>query len=203
VGHPSLGRFLNEDPLRFSAGGDFYTYVENGPTNYTDPFGLQAAPATAPSNSPTTGSAGGGGLQLIQGGGGRGVGLGGRLLGLLGRFPIPALAIGPANPNLGPQALSVILQYHSWRARQKCKDNGCRPCVPPVGTISYRQDTSGPPHRGVPTPHWHLFVMQQSPAPDCQCQWVRIKDIQGGFGGGNPPPGTVPKVDPIGGGGVL
>jgi RHS repeat-associated protein len=34
------GRFLSEDPVRFSAGNDFYAYVGNGPTNFIDPSGL-------------------------------------------------------------------------------------------------------------------------------------------------------------------
>jgi RHS repeat-associated protein len=38
---PASGRFLSEDPTGFDAGIDFYTYVENSPTNYEDPQGLQ------------------------------------------------------------------------------------------------------------------------------------------------------------------
>jgi RHS repeat-associated protein len=38
---PSAGRFLNEDPLRYFAGGvNFYTYVGQNPVNLADPFGL-------------------------------------------------------------------------------------------------------------------------------------------------------------------
>lgn len=37
---PGLGRFLREDPLRFGSGDpNFYSYVSQNPTNYTDPFG--------------------------------------------------------------------------------------------------------------------------------------------------------------------
>ena len=36
----SVGRFLNEDPLRFKAGVNFYSYVGDNPTNSSDPFGL-------------------------------------------------------------------------------------------------------------------------------------------------------------------
>jgi RHS repeat-associated protein len=35
-----IGRFLNEDPVRFHGGIDFYAYVENDPIGLTDPFGL-------------------------------------------------------------------------------------------------------------------------------------------------------------------
>jgi len=37
---PSTGKFTQEDTSRFSTGSfDFYAYVENKPTNYSDPFG--------------------------------------------------------------------------------------------------------------------------------------------------------------------
>jgi RHS repeat-associated protein len=39
---PEIGRFLQEDPLRFAGGGtDLYSYVLNSPLNLTDPFGLR------------------------------------------------------------------------------------------------------------------------------------------------------------------
>jgi RHS repeat-associated protein len=36
---PTAGRFINEDPMRFSAGTDFYLYVQNNAVNLVDPFG--------------------------------------------------------------------------------------------------------------------------------------------------------------------
>jgi len=36
----SVGRFLNEDPIRFKGGIDFYTYVGNSPANALDPSGM-------------------------------------------------------------------------------------------------------------------------------------------------------------------
>ena len=37
---PSVGRFLSEDPIRFLGGADFFAYVGNNPTNFTDWLGL-------------------------------------------------------------------------------------------------------------------------------------------------------------------
>jgi RHS repeat-associated protein len=42
---PTLGRFINGDPIGF-AGGDvnFYVYVQNNPVNFVDPNGLEVNP---------------------------------------------------------------------------------------------------------------------------------------------------------------
>ena len=37
---PAPGRFLNEDPVGFDAGPNFYRYVSNNPVNEVDPSGL-------------------------------------------------------------------------------------------------------------------------------------------------------------------
>jgi len=36
----NIGRLNSEDPLRFTAGVNFYAYTWNNPANYSDPFGL-------------------------------------------------------------------------------------------------------------------------------------------------------------------
>ncbi|HXZ29068.1 MAG TPA: RHS repeat-associated core domain-containing protein [Terriglobales bacterium] len=41
---PSMGRFIGEDPTRFREANNFYTYVLNNPTVFSDPTGLQAKP---------------------------------------------------------------------------------------------------------------------------------------------------------------
>ena len=37
---PQAGRFLSEDPIGFSGGGNFYEYGQNGPIDESDPDGL-------------------------------------------------------------------------------------------------------------------------------------------------------------------
>ncbi len=36
---PTVGRFINEDPIAFKGGINFYRYVKNSPINLVDPFG--------------------------------------------------------------------------------------------------------------------------------------------------------------------
>lgn len=36
----SVGRFVSEDPLRFKADANFYSYVRNHPSNLNDPTAL-------------------------------------------------------------------------------------------------------------------------------------------------------------------
>lgn len=37
---PQVGRFISEDPIGFEGGSNWYGYVADNPTNFTDPHGL-------------------------------------------------------------------------------------------------------------------------------------------------------------------
>jgi RHS repeat-associated protein len=50
---PAIGRFISEDPVGFVAGGNFYAYVLNRPTNFRDPSGMDIAVIE---NGPTSGN---------------------------------------------------------------------------------------------------------------------------------------------------
>ncbi|HKM66805.1 MAG TPA: RHS repeat-associated core domain-containing protein [Candidatus Acidoferrum sp.] len=52
---PQTGRFLAEDPFRFLAGPDFYSYVRNSPLSFIDPTGLQEYPNNFVGPLPPTG----------------------------------------------------------------------------------------------------------------------------------------------------
>jgi RHS repeat-associated protein len=50
--HPSLQRFVSEDPLGFYAGDtNLYAYVGNGPTNFVDPLGLVLTQVRVPTRN--------------------------------------------------------------------------------------------------------------------------------------------------------
>ena len=40
----TTGRFLEEDPIRFQGGMNFYPYAQNDPIGLNDPFGLCPSP---------------------------------------------------------------------------------------------------------------------------------------------------------------
>lgn len=50
---PQIGRFLNEDSMRFDAGINFYAYTLNSPSNFRDPDGMDIAVVE---NGPTSGN---------------------------------------------------------------------------------------------------------------------------------------------------
>jgi RHS repeat-associated protein len=55
---PSSGRFLSEDPIKFGAGINFYSYVKNQPIDFLDPYGLKCAQVGPWVQIPTMGPSG-------------------------------------------------------------------------------------------------------------------------------------------------
>jgi RHS repeat-associated protein len=69
---PTTGHFLNQDPIGFFGGGNFYAYVSNDPVGFGDPTGLQSLCCIA--SHALTGAGIGGILGAIGGGAGGAVG---------------------------------------------------------------------------------------------------------------------------------
>ena len=186
---PATGRFYTRDSLDgvpcFPDSFSPYMYTSGDPVNMIDPTGHDAAVETAEIDS-----------ALL---------LGGLIIAVyaVGRQVACVLAV-VASVLYGVALYagnieSIQLNFSTCSATVTPGKPRCNPCIPPVGTIAYRLDLTGPPHRGVPTPHWHLYEMNQNPN-NCQCFWADIPDNRGGFGSGPPPPGSVP-ITPAGGGG--
>ena len=55
------------------------------------------------------------------------------------------------------------------------KPKKCKPCDPVVGSVYWGVDRPpSPAHNGIPTPHSHMLVVNQSPVKaGCKCFWVR------------------------------
>jgi RHS repeat-associated protein len=139
---PSTGRFLNEDPIGFSGGSDFYSYVDGDSTSLVDLLGLGGtgtatapAPVTTPTQPvrPTPPVPSDPGIAPKPPTSGVGRTLGNLLDDALGVLGDPSLDYRP-DPSSGPP----------------CNKRGCKPCIPPVGTRAYRADTdpNSPAHRG-------------------------------------------------------
>lgn len=50
---PTIGRFLERDPIGYDDGMNPYEFVGSNPIGFVDPYGLEAA-ATQPTSQPTT-----------------------------------------------------------------------------------------------------------------------------------------------------
>lgn len=120
---PTLQRFISQDPLGFLGGINFYSYVENDPVNFIDPFGLDKKKRTGTKHTDDFGqgsgsNAGKAGVIMIIGaaiaavaGTGAGAGAAGTAAGAAAAAAAPPII-------LGAPASSTVLATNMTRLGQ-------------------------------------------------------------------------------------
>jgi len=166
---PNVGRFLSEDPLQFVAGINFYPYALNAPVNLRDPSGKNAGVLVYPIA---------GGLCFGSG------------------VCETIIVVGGVAVTVG---VAAVLTYNYLQSRTRAKSDPipwpgikkpgqcddepgkCKPCPP----SSPYWDQPGNAHGSTTGVHYHWYVYDQTPYPDCQCIPRRMD-------GPTPPTGGTP-----------
>lgn len=195
---PTLGRWLNLDPIEFEGSKwNLYEYVEGRPLLFSDPSGLlEVLP-----NTPIPGTPFPSPYSPFPGGPTPGTPFPG------GSFPAGP---NPPTPKVGNPHVVIIgaCTYVFNYLGQNCVkpalekvfcdllDPGhppvqppppkCKPCNSAVGTPGWLSThLTGEPHYNkklpplgaVPTPHMHFAKVNQTPYPDCVCHWNKQNDV--------------------------
>jgi RHS repeat-associated protein len=204
---PDWGRYTQADPInpQLTALAESHVmvmppnshgYVSANPGRFVDPFGLES-PAQCQVRWTVAGGATGG----VAGGvvGGLAGGAGGTLV--APGFGTVGGAMGGVEAGVGVGSIigagvGSLIGLVVCECEKQDDSRGCRPCIPPVGTLAYRPlDTPSKPQHGIDGPHYNMYEMHQSPYPACICFWHRLKAIPPPL-----PPEAIPIVPAAGGG---
>jgi RHS repeat-associated protein len=180
---PTIGRYLESDPIGLAGGLNRYSYVDGSPLVYFDAYGRSKT--TWGCAIGAVGGAIAGGAACAPSGPGAAVcaAIGGEIVGAALGCAAGAAASMAAPTTDNPPAT--------------CPAGGaCPPCVTvtgkvvPVGTIAYRPlDTPRRPQHGITGPHYNIYKANQYPAPKCDCFWQPV--------GAVPPEGLPAGAMPI------
>jgi RHS repeat-associated protein len=166
--HPTLGRWIQKDPLGYDDGMNLYEYVESNPTGYIDPTGLirrrivplppGSIPIPCPPMVHTVCN-----TQCVRDGYGR------------GSDPTRTRCYRTVTGNV---------------ANCDCKCNACNP-GPDVGAVGHQvHNQPGDCHHPCPGGHIHIFDRHQNPN-NCRCFWTKRK-IPICLDDGEDPAGKIP-----------
>jgi RHS repeat-associated protein len=207
--NPSTGRWLSRDPIEELSfrrsylkslkrddsfelqsrmpDGNIYAFLQNDSIDWYDVNGLLAGPPTLP----------GPGTCLVATEAAATVAVG------IATLPATAVVLGVVIVGEG-----VVITYEICTKPKPCPplQKGCRPCIPPVGTVGGRVDSGG--GHGTQGPyHLHYAKMNQiplgtpPPARECSCFWDMNFQDPIDWPSPNLPPG-MPPITPAAGGGV-
>jgi hypothetical protein len=156
---PSLGRWLNRDPIEEEGGSNLYVSVENNPANRVDPFGLQS-PQVATGVAIASGDV----AQMSS------------LLAVAGEIGLTAAQQAALRAAIARAAAIAA----AAAADAACEKKVCPPC-PPCPPGGSRIDTVPPskPHFPCPGSHLHTwwFEPNQEPWPSCKCHCNRREKV--------------------------
>jgi RHS repeat-associated protein len=181
---PSIGRFVESDPLGLAAGLSTFGYAWGRPLGVIDPLGLD------PNNMCVAACT----MAGVMAGGMLGEALGGIAGGAVGvalgtAGGPPGMAIGGASgASLGGAAGGAAGAAAGGAAGNAAGQALCpqSECNPPKGTVCFFIDLVPPskPHYPIPGSHYHLYQMNQ--APSGKCFWNSLG------ASATAPPGAIP-----------
>ena len=177
---PLTGRFMSEDPRRYAEGINFYTYVQNNPTDATDPSGMQLyQPGPQPPNLAPPGCNAGPwhfDHEQVTDLGNKG------LWRLVKSYPLRIpLPIAPASPTPAPftgfclcfyELAGSIHSYERWEIFTRTI--ACQPCLDPssesVRTNPMKSSVLEPTIFSWPAPQMMVLGLFNPAFYKCMCQ---------------------------------